>query len=131
MKKKIIAVIAGIIAGVITVGILESIGHLIFPPPEGMDLSDKDAMKSLMSEIPLGAQIAVLVAWFFGSLIAAITALKISGGDKMAGWIPVGVLLAFGIVTLFMIPHPVWMMVASVVLPLLAGWIAQKKFANP
>lgn len=78
----------------------------------------------------MGAKIAVLIAWFFGSLVAGITALKISGGNKMMGWIPVAALLLFGIATLFMFPHPVWMIIGAIFLPMLAGWLAQNWFAK-
>jgi hypothetical protein len=34
--------------------------------------------------------------------------------------------IAFGVATMIMIPHPAWMWVGGIVLPLLAGWIADR-----
>jgi len=35
-----LAVLAGVIAGGVVVGAVESVGHLIWPPPPGLDVSD-------------------------------------------------------------------------------------------
>ena len=128
-KKNIIAVIAGIIAGIFCVFIVESIGHMIYPPPADIDLKNKEDMARLMSVIPLGAKIGVLIAWLAGSFVAAATTLKLSDRNKNASWIPVGFLLLAGIATMFSFPHPTWMMVAGIALPLIGGWLAQKLFA--
>lgn len=128
-KKNIIAVIAGILAGIACVFIVESIGHMIYPPPADLDLKNKEDLARLMSVIPVGAKIGVLIAWLAGSFVAAATTLKLSSGDRKASWIPVGFLLLAGIATMFSFPHPAWMMVAGITLPLLGGWLAQRLFA--
>ena len=82
-----------------------------------------------MSVMPVGAKIGVLIAWLAGSFVAAATTLKMSAGNKKASWIPVGFLLLAGITTMFSFPHPVWMIVAGIALPVIGGWLAQKVFA--
>ncbi|NNC36001.1 MAG: hypothetical protein EX271_09050 [Acidimicrobiales bacterium] len=128
-KKNLIAVISGIVAGVATVFVVESIGHMIYPPPADIDLSNKEDMKRLMSVMPLGAKVSVTLAWLAGSFVAAATTLKLSAGNKKASWIPVVFLLLAGIATMFSFPHPGWMIVAGITLPLIGGWLAQKLFA--
>ena len=76
------SVLAGLFVGVITVGIIEMVGHTIFPvvvPLE--DVKPEDVAKAIakfMDELPLGAIIFVLIAWcagaFLGSAMAAIAA---------------------------------------------------------
>lgn len=128
-KKNIIAVVAGIVAGIACVFVVESIGHMIYPPPADIDLTNKEDMQRLMSVMPVGAKISVTLAWLLGSFAAAATTLKLSEGNKKASWIPVGFLLFAGIATMFSFPHPAWMIAAGIVLPLVGGWLAQKVFA--
>ena len=47
--------IAGVIAGIVIVFGAEAVGHMIFPPPEGVDLSDPEQLAAIMDQIPLGA----------------------------------------------------------------------------
>jgi hypothetical protein len=39
-----LAVLAGVIVGGVVVGAVESVGHLIWPPPPGLDVSDPAAL---------------------------------------------------------------------------------------
>ena len=54
MGRSILAVIAGVICAVLTVGMIESIGHWVYPPPPGVDISDPDQLRSIMDRLPTG-----------------------------------------------------------------------------
>ena len=69
--RAIVAVVAGVVAAFVVVALLERLGHMVFPPPPGLDPMKPEDQAKLMSVIPLGAKIAVVVAWFFGSLTGA------------------------------------------------------------
>jgi len=129
MLRTILATIAGILIGGIIIGIVESIGHMIYPPPEGVDMKDPEQIKTIMHTIPFGAKFAVLVAWFLGILGGGIAAVLISGRKAMPALIVAVVLLALAVVTMVMIPHPVWMMIGAVVATAL-GWFGATRFAK-
>ncbi|GAB5458402.1 MAG: hypothetical protein Hens3KO_14320 [Henriciella sp.] len=125
MVRIILGLICGAVAAVILVFALETLGHLIFPPPEGLDLKDPEVQKTLMEQIPLGAKIAVLVAWFAGAFGGGIVATRITK-QSWAAWAIGGFMLLMSGITLTMFPHPAWMIAGAVILPLLAAWMVSK-----
>ena len=120
--RKFLGVLAGLVALVAVVWVVEAIGHSVWPPPPGTNPSDPAQLATLLDKIPLAAKIAVVVAWFAGALAGAWVA-NLVARWAAAGWIVVAIGIAFGVMTLFMIPHPLWMQVAAVAAPLLGGWI--------
>ena len=72
-----------------------------------------------MARLPLGALIAVLVAWALGSVTGGWVAAKLAAEARVAHAMVVGVVLVVcGVATMLMIPHPVWFWVAGIVVPL-------------
>lgn len=129
MVRGILASIAGVVIAGITVGLVESLGHMIFPPPEGLDLNNPDDLETLMTVIPLGAKIAVLVAWFVGAL-AGILAAGWIGRGTIPGWVVAAFMLIASVVTTQMFPHPIWMIAGAVVLPIIAKLLADRLIAK-
>ena len=118
MARNVLGIVIGIIIGVIVIAIVESIGHIIFPPPEGVDLKDPDALKSIMKDIPIGAKLSVLTAWGLGVFAGGVAARKIAPGFPRGAWL-VGVALFGGAAfTMVQIPHPLWMMIGAVLVTL-------------
>ncbi len=126
--RNIVAIMAGLIVAVVVVGLAEGAGHLIFPPPEGLDATDPTDQARLMEVIPMGAKIAVVAAWFLGALAGAWTAIRIAG-RAMSGWIVGLVMVALSAWTTQMFPHPLWMTVSAFVLPLVAVLVAKRLLA--
>ncbi len=126
--KTVLATIGGLIIGVLIIMGVESLGHIIFPPPEGVDLKDPEQLKAIMETIPMGAKIAVLMAWGLGVFGGGVAGVLFSGRKKLPATIIALVLLAFSGITLFMIPHPIWMIVGALVVTVL-GWYGATRFA--
>lgn len=123
--RNIIAVLAGLVAAAVTVGVCEGAGHAIFPPPAGIDLANAEDQRRLMEVIPLGAKLAVVLAWFLGALAGSATAIYIAK-EFRPGWIVGLVMVGLSIFTTQMFPHPVWMVLAALVLPIAAVLAARK-----
>ena len=123
MLKKLLGTIAGIFIAAIMVGLIESLGHVIFPPPAGVDLKDPETLSQIMHIIPVGAKIAVLVAWFLGAFMGGWVALLITKWN-MSAWIVALFMLAGSLYSLITIPHPVWMAIAAVIIPFVAAVLA-------
>ena len=115
MVRLVLGAVIGVIAGVAVIAALESIGHVIFPPPEGVNIKDPEVLKSIMDQIPLGAKISVLIAWGGGVLVGGIVARVIAQGKAPAASIVGLVLLALAGVTMVQIPHPIWMVIGAFV----------------
>ena len=78
MKRKIFAVVLGVIAAVVIIIAIEALGHSLFPLPAGMDVTDTDAMKAYIVTLPTAALLIVMAAWIIatlgGGLLACIIA---------------------------------------------------------
>ena len=129
MVRSVLGIVAGVFAGVLVIALVESLGHGIFPPPEGLDLKDPGALQSVMSEIPFGAKLAVLIAWGLGVLVGALVSLRIGSNNAINAWAVGIILFAFAVTTMLAIPHPVWMMIGAVIVNLV-GIVAAMYFAR-
>jgi hypothetical protein len=119
------AILAGAVIAMLCVAGIEMIGHLVFPPPPGTDLTDPAQVARLMENVPAAALAFVAAAWFIGALGGAWAANRIAG-RALAGWVVVLLVLGAGLYTMIQIPHPGWMWAMAVALPLIAGWLAQR-----
>lgn len=131
MLRLILGILAGVVVGVIVIGLVEGVGHMIFPPPKGVDLTDPAQMRSVMSQVPVQAKIAVLIAWFLGILAGASTANLVAGRRRWAGRATSIVLFGFALWTMWTIAHPMWFVAAAIAATLVAVTLAEMAFGRP
>lgn len=125
MLRRVLAVIAGVIGGSAVIWLLEMVGYMMFPGPEGMDTADPESMRLLMKEVPVAAFVVILFAYATGSFAGGWIAVAI--GEKMRDAMITGVvLLGFGIVNLMLVPHPLWFTLISVLLYLPFAYLGGK-----
>lgn len=123
MLRILLALVVGVLVAFTVVAVGEAVGHWIYPPPPGTDLSDPEALKTLMATLPTQAIAAVLVAWAAASFLGG----AVAGAIARRRWAALaigGVILAVGAATMVMIPHPLWFMIGSVPATLLPAWTA-------
>lgn len=123
MLRKILGTIAGIVVAFLLILLIERIGHVFYPLPPGIDMSNAESVGRALGTVPLAAKLIVVAAWFLGALAGAFVAGLLSRA-YWSGWVVAGLVVLGGMVTIVMIPHPVWMQIAAVVAPLLGGLIA-------
>jgi hypothetical protein len=121
--RKIVAVIVGMIAGATLVGMVEGVGHILFPLPQGIDATDIESLKTNMDRIPVGSMLFVLLGWVIGSGSGSALAVWISRSTVVPGLIVGGMLMAGGIATMAMLPHPVWFLVLGCLVFLPSAWL--------
>lgn len=115
MMKNILGVLAGIISAFILIFLVEKVGHSIFPVAENIDFGDKEAMKKIIDTMSFGALLTVIIAYAIGSFGGGFVCALISENNKIRYSVITGIiLLIFGLINLFMIPHPVWFMIVNV-----------------
>lgn len=135
--KNILAVIAGIILGsVVNMGIIMLSGSII-PPPEGVDPSDMESLKSSMHLFEPKHFIVPFLAHALGTLAGAFVTALIAFSHKMKLALIIGLFfLLGGISSVFMLPSPTWFIVLDLVgayIPmawiggLLAGQVSKKQ----
>lgn len=130
MQRGILGVIAGIVAGVAITMIVEMIGHTIYPPPPGIDVNNPEALKTLIPSVPLGALIAVNLAWAMGVFAGSATAIFVAERQSWPAWVVAVVLFAFALVTMTYIPHPDWMLLVATLLTLASAIAAAYMLAR-
>ena len=117
MRRSLLAIFAGLFVAFVLIATLETLGHVIYPPPPGVDPTDSESRKEFMDQLPVGAIVSVLVAWGIGTFCGACVAARIA---KRAALIHGGIIgalfLAMAVATMIYIPHPLWFSITAVVL---------------
>lgn len=130
--KNILAVIAGIIIGmIVNMGII-MISGIIIPIPEGLDNTTTEGLKAGMHLFEAKHFIMPFLAHALGAFIGAFVAAKLAASHKMKFAIAIGAFfLLGGIASVFMLPSPTWFTIldlslAYIPMGLLAGNLASK-----
>lgn len=121
------AVIAGLILAALVVAAVEAVASKIYPLPAGVDPHSRDALKVSMAHAPVGALVMVLIAWAAATISGAWLAAKLAGRAQPTHGLIVGVILLIaGIANMLMLPHPLWMWVAGILMFLVGGYVGGK-----
>ncbi len=130
MIRALLAVVAGIAAAALMIGLLESIGHTMYPPPEGLDpYVDPEGFAAAVDQMPTGALVVVLLSWAMGTFTGAWLAARIVG-RAFYGYLIGGVMLLGGVTNVISIPHPLWFSVVGILLFLPSAY-AGARLATP
>jgi len=122
--RSLLACLAGLVLGSVVIGVVEFVGHQIYPPPAGIDPRDPESIRRAMETISMGALLVVLVAWAIGSVVGGLVAARLAPRQPMRCALIVGaMLLLAGIANLIMLPHPLWFSIVAVLLFLPAAWL--------
>lgn len=126
MLRRVGGVVAGVVVAGVTVGVVQAIGHRLYPPPAGTNLGDVAQVTDYVANMPPVALSFVLLAWFLGALIGGWVALRIARWQA-APWLVAGLILFGALWTFYNIPHPIWMMGGGIALPLLAALLLNRR----
>ncbi|MGV8929132.1 MAG: hypothetical protein ACOH1E_05240 [Brevundimonas sp.] len=122
MLRLVSGLIAGVVAAFVVMMALELIGFFMFPPPAGLNPADAEDVRQMMAAAPLAAKVWVVFGWFVAAVAGGWLARRLTRWHR-AGWVIVGLIVLGGVFNLIQIPHPLWMQIATFVVPMLAGWI--------
>ena len=121
--RKVLAVIAGIVAAFVIVICVDLLALLFHPAPPMRP--GPEATAAWLADAPITALAVIVLAWFLAPLLGGFAALRISRWPASA-WIVTLAILASALLGVFRPPHPLWMQVGAVVAPLLGGWLASR-----
>jgi hypothetical protein len=127
MFKRIFSVFVGLVTGIIIVMIGDASIHILFPNPEGINLNHKEAIESFMKSVPTSILIIMLSFWILSSFLGGYVAGKINKTEwKISAIITGSALMIVAILNMLTIPHPMWMVLLSVILYIPASYIGGK-----
>lgn len=134
MGKKILSVVAGLFVNALVVFLVEMIGHMIIPPPEGyerileLSIEEREAM---MASLGTGSLAFMLVGWALGAFIGGAVASKILPSYWKTSSFAIGVIVALMVLILnFTIPHPTWLIMIGLALPVPMAYLGGKMFGE-
>ena len=120
--KAVLAVVAGLVTGSLLILVLELLSSE--RPPDGIDITDKVAMKAWIDTLPMKAFVILLLVYFLGAIAAGYVANVVARSTKYRPALIAGAgLLVSGIMNLIDIPHPMWFAVVSSLLFLAGAWV--------
>ena len=128
-----LAVIGGAIVGTIVNMSIITISGSIIPPPNGVDVTTMEGLKSSMHLFQPIHFILPFLAHALGAFAGAWLAALIAANNKMKFALAIGVFfLAGGIANVFMLPSPAWfavldLVVAYIPMAYLGGRLAIRK----
>lgn len=131
MFRNILAVVAGMAAAFITIGIVQQAGQFVFPPPQDLDVNNKEQIEEYLKNAPVLAMLFVLLSYLLGSFAGGAAAAAISKGRKITVSLVTGFLvMAAGVAHIFIISHPAWFVIASLAVYIPAAWAGGKLVAG-
>lgn len=117
----VLAVLVGVLIGMVLDTALRSIGDYIFPPPPILDIADKEQLRELLKTWPESYFIKI-ISWAVGTLGGGYAAVRIAKMGQFPAWI-VGIMLFAGyLIDLVRLPNPLWVMLLCPVLVGLCAW---------
>lgn len=118
MFGKIVGVILGAVLAALVIWVSESLIAYV-GAPVGIDPTGDPA--AYMRAMPAPALVGVLLSYFAAALLGGLTAARVARA-AWASWVVAGLLLAWTVANVMMLPHPVWFTVAAFVLIAAGGW---------
>jgi len=132
MVRNVAAALAGIVTAFVMIMLIEKLGHIIYPPPIDLDVSNPDVMRPYIATLPFLALLFPMIAWVVATFAGTVVACKIGTANPLAFAAVVGGLVLAGtIANLIMIKHPLWFSLVSLVAVAASAWIAARVSSGP
>lgn len=127
MARTILAVLLGVVVAWLTIVLFQFASTAAFPPPPGLDPRDPAQLRALIDAAPPAAMALVLASWAIGAFDGALVTALVARRHRKGAALLIGVLVLAGVVAMIrLVPHPLWMSIAGVLLPVPAAWLAYR-----
>ena len=123
--RRLGGIAVGIVSAMLLIMGIEFAGHMIWPPPPGLNPQDPAQITELLKTMPLAAQLWIPLSYFVGTFGGCTLALRLSGGWMNALWVVLAIILLSVAMNLMVIPHPTWLAALAALAPLLAALLAR------
>ena len=114
--RNILAVVAGLLIGSVLNMAIISVGPMVIPPPDGVDMSDMDKFAENLGLLKPVNFLAPWLAHALGTLVGAFVAARVAAGHKMKLALGIGVFfLLGGIAMVALFGGPLWFSVVDLI----------------
>jgi hypothetical protein len=129
--RSIIAVLGGTALCFVVVAATDQVIRLLYPLPSGVDMSDRAAFAAAVAALPAMAFVTALAGWCLAVAAGAYAGARLARRSALGHGLAVtGIFLLATVANLLMVPHPMWLNTAAVVLVPLVGWTAARLGAH-
>lgn len=126
MGRTILGILVGLVVAWLAISVCEFASLFLHRPPPGLDLRDPQALAAHIAAAPLPAMLVVVAGWVSAALLGGWVAARIARHRRVAALV-IGALVVLGVVANnLMIPHPLWMTIAGIALPIPVAWFAAR-----
>ena len=128
----IVRAILGVAAGLVTMFLvimgIEFLGHVLFPPPPGLDPMNPADLGTIMASQPVAALALVVLAWVAGAFAGGWVAARVARDWPRVAAVLVSVVVIAGVVGMIVqLPeHPRWMSILGLLLPIPAALLGAR-----
>lgn len=127
MGRTILGVVVGLVVAMAVIFLVEGLGTALWPPPAGMDLKNEADLAHFMASASPAMKALVVSGWLLASFVGGWVAAKISRAHRVSAAIVVGIGIVLGVIlNATMLPHPLWMTVLGIALPIPLAWFAAR-----
>ena len=128
MGRAILGVLAGLAAMFVVIMGIEYVGHMVYPPPPGLNPMVTEDLSAIMASQPAAAKAFVVVAWVVGAFAGGWVAAKISRAYPRTAAVIVALMVVAGVVGMILhLPgHPRWMAALGLLLPIPAALLGAR-----
>lgn len=127
MGRTILAVIAGLIIAMVVMLSVEFLSMQVSPPPPGFTLNNEADLARLVEMASPASKALVVLGWALASFLGGWVAARLSRQHRLVAALAIGVLIVIGVVfNTANIPHPLWMTVLGVLLPVPLAFAAAR-----
>lgn len=125
MIRKLAAGVAAVIVAMLTIQLVETLGHLVYPPPADFEFGDPEQVRDFIATLPAGSILFVGAAWALGTFLGTLAGTLLAGSGPLPYAIVVGGIVLAGAATmLVIIPHPWWFTISAPVGIIVAALLA-------
>lgn len=116
MGRNIGAGLAGVLIAMLSVWLVQKIGHAVYPPPADLDFTDIAAAKAYIEMLPVGALLFVIASYFIGTAAGTCAACAVGTMLPRVFAVFIGCLMLVATtINVISIPHPTWFIILAVV----------------
>ena len=122
-----VGVVAGIVVAWLVIVLSQLLSAALYPPPPGTDLTDPAVLADFINAAPVTAMGCVIAGYALAALLGGWVAARIARAHPRIAAMVVGGMVLLGVILNYtMIPHPTWMLVSGVLLPLPMAWLGAR-----
>jgi sorbitol-specific phosphotransferase system component IIBC len=132
MIRSALVLLAGVVAAVFVVILMDTVAGNIYAVPAGTDPNNPESMRQAVATLPAAAFLLLVGGWVLAGGVGSYIAARLATHARATHGLIVALFVLVATVgNLAKFPHPAWVWAASIILIPAAGWVATKLVRPP